>query len=322
MSSLNKRTSLTALQKKELCLAKQTAPYPTNVDLSNTFNIGKSTVSEILKDKKKWLEIDDDSHEANKKKQRNLMYNDIDQALAIWVEQSLNANIDLSGEILKEKGMVFAELLNTNDFKASDGWLSGFKERHNIKEYIKHGEAGSAPISELPLYREQIKNITSQYQLSDIFNADETGLFWQLEPSRVLSTGPVTGRKKSKERITVMLTCNADGTEKLKPLLIHKYQNPKAIRNIDKNTLKVKYYWNIKAWMQTSIFHDYLKNLNNEMKNQNRTILLLLDNAPTHSVSESINLTNVKVHFLPPNTTAFLQPCDAGIINSFKVIFI
>ena len=69
MSSLNKRTSLTALQKKELCLAKQTAPYPTNVDLSNTFNIGKSTVSEILKDKKKWLEIDDDSHEANKRKE-------------------------------------------------------------------------------------------------------------------------------------------------------------------------------------------------------------------------------------------------------------
>ena len=42
------------------------------------------------------------------------MYNDIDQALAIWVEQSLNANIDLSGEILKEKGKVFAELLNKN----------------------------------------------------------------------------------------------------------------------------------------------------------------------------------------------------------------
>ena len=33
------------------------------------------------------------------------MYNDIDQALAIWVEQSLNANIDISGEILKEKNI-------------------------------------------------------------------------------------------------------------------------------------------------------------------------------------------------------------------------
>ena len=55
--------------------------------------------------------------------------------------------------------------------------------------------------------------------------------------------------------------------------------------------------------MQTSIFNDYLKDLNNEMKKQNRNILLLLDNAPTHSISESTDLTNVKVHFLPPNTT-------------------
>jgi hypothetical protein len=73
--------------------------------------------------------------------------------------------------------------------------------------------------------------------------------------------------------------------------------------------------------MQTSIFNDYLANLNRYMRSQNRNILLLLDNAPTHSVSETIDLSNIKIHFLPPNTTAFLQPCDAGIINSFKVIF-
>ena len=316
--SLNKRKSLTALQKKEFCLTKQTSPFLTNKELSITYDIGKTTVGDILGEKEKWLAIDNESYDANKKKRRNLLYDDIDQALAIWTEQALDARLDLSGDILKEKAMSFAKLLNKNDFKASEGWFSGFKERHNIKEHVKHGEAGSAPISELPTYREQIKSITSQYQLSDIFNTDETGLFWKLEPSRILSTGPVAGRKKSKERITIMLTCNADGTEKLKPLLIHKYKNPRAIGKISKDTLKVKYYWNIKAWMQTSIFNDYLKDLNNEMMKQNRNILLLLDNAPTHSISESINLTNVRVHFLPPNTTAFLQPCDAGIINSFK----
>ena len=30
------------------------------------------------------------------------------------------------------------------------------------------------------------------------------------------------------------------------------------------------------------------------------------------------HLTNVNVHFLPPNMTAHLQPMDAGIIKSFK----
>uniref|UniRef100_U9SNZ5 DDE-1 domain-containing protein n=1 Tax=Rhizophagus irregularis (strain DAOM 181602 / DAOM 197198 / MUCL 43194) TaxID=747089 RepID=U9SNZ5_RHIID len=30
------------------------------------------------------------------------------------------------------------------------------------------------------------------------------------------------------------------------------------------------------------------------------------------------NLTNIKLIYLPPNTTAHLQPMDAGIIHSFK----
>ncbi len=55
------------------------------------------------------------------------------------------------------------------------------------------------------------------------------------------------------------------------------------------------------------------------MKRQNRKILLLADNAPTYLLDESIQLSNINVHFLPPNTTAHLQPLDAGIINSFKV---
>jgi len=72
--------------------------------------------------------------------------------------------------------------------------------------------------------------------------------------------------------------------------------------------------------MQVSIWNDYLKRLNTRMHHQKRKILLLVDNAPTHAIENPDSLTNIKVHFLPPNTTAHLQPCDAGIINSFKVI--
>uniref|UniRef100_U9T025 DDE-1 domain-containing protein n=1 Tax=Rhizophagus irregularis (strain DAOM 181602 / DAOM 197198 / MUCL 43194) TaxID=747089 RepID=U9T025_RHIID len=70
--------------------------------------------------------------------------------------------------------------------------------------------------------------------------------------------------------------------------------------------------------MQVSIWNDYLMKLDTQMRLQHRNILLLVDNAPVHIINENTNLTNVAVHFLPPNTTAHLQPCDAGIINSFK----
>ena len=54
------------------------------------------------------------------------------------------------------------------------------------------------------------------------------------------------------------------------------------------------------------------------MRIQNRNIILLIDNAPTHILYETTHVTNITIEFLPPNTTSHLQPCDQGIINSFK----
>jgi hypothetical protein len=47
-----------------------------------------------------------------------------------------------------------------------------------------------------------------------------------MEPTCGLSTAPISGLKLNKERVTILLTCNATGTEKLPPLFIHKYENP------------------------------------------------------------------------------------------------
>ena len=145
------------------------------------------------------------------------------------------------------------------------------------------------------------------------------GLYWKLEPSKTLSTGPLSGTKKSKERVTILLTFNATGLIKLPPLFIHKFKTPRDMIGYDKSKLPVDYYWNKSAWMQSSIWNEYLKLLNKRMEKLNKKILLLIDNAPVHTTENSLLLTNVTVHYLPPNTTAHLQPADAGIINSFKV---
>ena len=115
-----------------------------------------------------------------------------------------------------------------------------------------------------------------------------------------------------------MLTCNATGDDKLKPLFIHKYKNPRPLRGVSIEN-HVDYYWNKTAWMQQSIWLDYLKNLNSLMRAKGKKILLLVDNAPTHGKEEEIpSFSNIELFYLPPNTTSHLQPLDAGIINSFK----
>jgi hypothetical protein len=58
------------------------------------------------------------------------------------------------------------------------------------------------------------------------------------------------------------------------------------------------------------------------MRRDGRKILLLVDNAPTHVLYKYTYLTNITIQYLLPNTTVHLQPCDQGIINSFKVSYL
>ena len=52
------------------------------------------------------------------------------------------------------------------------------------------------------------------------------------------------------------------------------------------------------------------------MITQRRSILLFVDNCTSHP---DVICNNIKLVFLPPNTTSRLQPCDAGIIQNMKM---
>ena len=51
---------------------------------------------------------------------------------------------------------------------------------------------------------------------------------------------------------------------------------------------------------------------------QNHLELRKIENKNQQKKSPNISLTNIELVYLPPNTTAHLQPMDAGIIHSFK----
>ncbi|CAB4439638.1 unnamed protein product [Rhizophagus irregularis] len=247
-------------------------------DIANKYDVGHSTITEILTKKDYFLSIDENSIVSQQKRNRQAFFPQLEETLALWFDEAIKHNLIVTGEILKTKGHAIANILNIDNFNRSDGWLSNFKKRHHIYQITKQ----------------------------DVYNANETALFWDLEPSKTLAHGPMAGTKKSKSRVTVLLLCNALG-DKLTPVFIHKHQNPRALKGIKKETLPVYYYWNNKGWMQTSIFQRWLKKLDEDMRKVRQNILLLLDNCSSHVVDESI-LTNVKVHFFPPNTTSHLQP--------------
>ena len=145
------------------------------------------------------------------------------------------------------------------------------------------------------------------------------GLFFRLEPNKTLATGAVSGIKKCKQRITVALCSNADGADKLQPLVIAKPARPRCFPKTFNVQTVVQYHHNTKAWMTAAIFTEWMKGLEWKMAAKQRHILLLLDNAPSHIYR--IDLTYVQIEMLPPNTTSHIQPMDAGIIKNFKLCY-
>ncbi|GET57988.1 jerky protein homolog-like [Rhizophagus irregularis DAOM 181602=DAOM 197198] len=213
-----KRVILSATQKRELCETKEKNPNLSNISLAQQYRVGKSTITDILKEKERWLSITES--QGSIKKFRGPKWPQLENALSLWVDNALNTKQDID-----------------------DGWLTGFKKRYGLCQYKKQGEAASAPSAEsIEHDRLALQQILVPYKLEDIWNGDETGLFWKMKPSRVLARGPLSGYKKEKSRVTIFCATNATGTEKMALSFIHKYKAPRVIKNINYKNLPVYYF--------------------------------------------------------------------------------
>ena len=136
--------------------------------------------------------------------------------------------------MIQEKAVIFAQELNTENFQASDGWLRCWKERNNISFKTVSGESKSVTPEMLNAWSEtSLPTLLSSYDLKDIYNADEFGLFYQCSPNKThqLKSEKCYGGKLSKISITGMATANAMG-DKLPMFVIGKAKNPRCFKNV------------------------------------------------------------------------------------------
>jgi hypothetical protein len=129
-----------------------------------------------------------------------------------------------------KKALSFANILKIENFKASNGWLDKFCARNNIVFHAISGGSACVNQNDVNDWISRLPNIISNYEPRNIFNADETGLFFRAMPdnSLVLKGSQCVGGKKAKERITVLLCVNAAG-EKEQPLIINKSLRPDVL---------------------------------------------------------------------------------------------
>ncbi|CAH0725646.1 unnamed protein product, partial [Brenthis ino] len=282
-------------------------------DVERRFELSQSTVATIWKNQKTILQA---ALEGNlSKKLRKPKFEDLDQAMLSWFNNQRQNNVPISGPIVKAKTEKFANQLGIIDFKASEGWLGKFKHCHQITYGKMNGEARDVDMNVTNNWISTVwPNLKMKYSPEDIFNADETGLFFKLTPDKTLKFKgeKCVGGKLSKERITVLVAANMSGTEKRKLLVIGKSKSPRCFKNIKQ--LPVTYKANKSAWMTSQIFEEEVRKWDAELKS--RKILLLVDNCPAHPIMS--NLRNIELAFFPANTTSILQPMDQSVIKSLK----
>lgn len=281
-------------------------------DIAKQFGIPANTLSTILKNKEKY-----ENQASSSKRLKGPEFKDIEECVLQWLKQCRDKNLPISGPTLQEKATEFAKQLGKPNFRASNGWLQNFKKRNEIVFKKVTGESASVDDQVCTQWSEQLPELTKGYKPEDIFNADETGMYYQCLPDKTLTfKGDLChGGKNSKQRVTVLLGANQTGTVKLKPLMIGKAKNPRCFKGI--KSLPMDYTSNQRSWMKSDIFGKWLTDLDKEMKK--KKILMFIDNCTAHG--DLPKLKNIKMEFLPPNTTSKLQPLDQGIIKNFKVLY-
>lgn len=313
--------------------------------VANEFKLGESTIRAIHKRASKIYEsLNSATNDSSKRASysRNSVIEKTEKALVLWVKDLTKKRIPVHKELIQEKARQYfnqlkdlepspSSCLRNVKFSASNGWFAGFLQRYALHNVKIQGEAASADETAAMNYRKVLSEIIDDggYCPDQVFNADETGLFWKKMPSRTFiakSEKTASGFKAAKDRITLLLCSNASGAKMLTPLIINKALHPRALKGVNLSEYPVHFMANKKAWVTSALFatwfndsfvpevEKYMEEMGLPFK-----VLLIVDNAPGHPCIEH---PKVQIVFLPPNTTSLIQPLDQGIIANFKKHYI
>ena len=249
-------------------------------DLVKQYNRSSSTICTILKQKDAIKAIKPTKGVTILSKMRTDIHDEMERLLLLWIRDKELAGDTVTESIVSEKALsIYKDLQREaastegetssgtrgEDFKASHGWFEKFKKRTGIHSVVRHGEAASADTKAAEEFTHRFALLISEggYVPQQVFNCDETGLFWKKMPRRTFITAEekkLPGHKPMKDRLTLALCANASGDRKVKPLLVYHAENPRAFKThkVLKERLQVMWRANAKAWVTRQFFTEWV----------------------------------------------------------------
>jgi len=273
------------------------------------------------------------------KRLRDVKYHEIEDKLVHYIDlRSRLFKIDgkgLSWNIIVAKCEQWAQQEEDpkyKSFKASVGFISKALKRNGIVGVRLHGEGNELSDEErcvlITKFKDELHDLIDKDNVppSCVYNADQTGLFFNKLPNRVYikktKDSSFRGVKamKDKDRITLMVCTSASG-EKVPMFIVGKSKTPKCFLN---NKPPIEYTNQKAAWFNQSIMKIWILKTfwpHHVAKCGNVPCILILDNFSGHkALFEGDWLPDqIKPIFLPANVTSNHQPADMGMIAALKV---
>ena len=238
MSAAKKR--LTELERLEIINQLERKNPPSKRYLGRSFNVSEGAIRKIWQNRDEIKRRSADMSEQRKSKKlrfSSAKYPELESQLYDWISVIRKANLPISPSIIIARANEIANNLSLEDFKASWMWFSRFRDWKELQGVYLHGEGGEVN-KEDPALLEKLNKLYDEiitYDADRIYNMDETGIVFRMIPNYtyILPNEDVKtarGRKKAKERVSLIVCSNATGSHKLQCSMIGKPKAPACIK--------------------------------------------------------------------------------------------
>lgn len=187
-----------------------------------------------------------DEHELHAKRPRTVNFPDLEEALSLLVLQCQHRNVFITYDLIKAQCQRFAEMLKIleGSIEFSNGWLYKFLSRNKLQSFKIHGEAGSVDDDAIEAAMPALRARIAAFNPEDVYNMDETGLFYRMVPDTTITQQRIVGSKKD----------SSNGYHKLPPFFIGNAQKPRCFNRKTDEQLGFYYRAIKKAWMTGMFF--------------------------------------------------------------------
>ncbi|CAH2312979.1 tigger transposable element-derived 1-like [Pelobates cultripes] len=113
---------------------------------------------------------------------------------------------------------------------------------------VRHGEVESSDVAAAEEFATKFLEVivSEGYLAHQVFNCEETGLFWKRMPKCTFIKEEETSlpdHKPMKDRLTLLFCANASGDLKIKPLLVYHSEIPQAFKKHKVNKEQLSVLW-------------------------------------------------------------------------------